>query len=482
MDEVYLREAPLAGADRMERTVTNPPGYEILGELGRGGMGIVYKAQDLKHDRLVALKMILSGRGAVILELARFRIEVEAIASLAHPNIVLIHEVGVHLGYPYFALEFAGGGSLAKKIRGQPMPCDWTAQVTLKLALAMQHAHERAIIHRDLKPSNVLMMTDDIPKIADFGLAKFTTAKGYRNAIESQMTIEIPEAFQQLTQLRKEFRRSEGYPNEDVSRAIAELERALKQRTDTPHTGDGRLDENPEFIREALRKQLQEDAADDLSPAFQDYVIRSEWRRKAGSPNMEDERLLEDIRRFIRDGLLQATCDLPGDSKAHARLTESGAIMGTPQYMAPEQAWGRNDEVGPSADIYSLGAILYEMLTGQPPFTGDPLQVIMKARSRPPVPPRRRRDSVDPALEAICLKCLEQTADQRYESMATLAQDLRRFIDNVEVHALQVAPPTSQRLDPTIDPNDGGETKTWVPDGTTEPVPAKIKSWWQFWR
>ena len=156
-------------------TIPAIPGYEILGELGRGGMGIVYKAQNLKYDRLVALKMILSGRGADFLELARFRIEAEAIASLAHPNIVLIHEVGVHLGYPFFVLEYAEGGSLAEKIRAHPMPCDWTAHVILKLALAMQHAHERGIIHRDLKPSNVLLMSDDIPKITDFGLAKFTT-------------------------------------------------------------------------------------------------------------------------------------------------------------------------------------------------------------------------------------------------------------------------------------------------------------------
>ena len=159
----------------MEATLPSIPGYEILGELGRGGMGIVYKAQNLRNDRLVALKMILSGRGAVFLELARFRIEAEAIASLEHPNIVLIHEVGVHLGYPFFVLEYAEGGSLAGRISAQPMPCDWTAHVILKLALAMQHAHERGIIHRDLKPSNVLLMSDDIPKITDFGLAKFTT-------------------------------------------------------------------------------------------------------------------------------------------------------------------------------------------------------------------------------------------------------------------------------------------------------------------
>ena len=171
----------------MEVTIPAIPGYEFLGELGRGGMGIVYKAQNLRYDRPVALKMILSGRGAAFLELARFRIEAEAIASLDHPNIVLIHEVGVHLGYPFFVLEYAEGGSLAEKIRSHPMPCDWTARLSLKLALAMQHAHERGIIHRDLKPSNVLLMSDDIPKVTDFGLAKFTT--DYNS---ERMTISIP--------------------------------------------------------------------------------------------------------------------------------------------------------------------------------------------------------------------------------------------------------------------------------------------------
>ncbi len=466
----------MAGANPMEVTVANPPGYEILGELGRGGMGIVYKAHNLKHDRLVALKLILSGRGAVILELARFRIEAEAIASLAHPNIVLIHEVGVHLGYPYFALEFADGGSLAEKTRGQPMPCDWAAQVMLKLALAMQHAHERGIVHRDLKPSNVLMMSDDTPKITDFGLAKFTTAEGYRNAIESGMTITIPTAFQELTRMRKEFRRLEAASEGDVNGTLSEPVWARM-------TGDDqRMGEPPALTIEALRERQEKDADDDLSTAFQDYVIRSELGREAGALNMEDERLLEDIRWFIRDGLLQATCNLPGDSQPHARLTESGTIMGTPQYMAPEQAWGRNQEVGPSADIYSLGAIMYEMLTGRPPFTGDAYQVIMKARSRPPVAPRRRRDSVDPALEAICLKCLEKTPDRRYQSMGTLAEDLQRFIDGFEVAALRTVAHGIQWVDPATDSDEGGVTKTWVAMGTTKPGSAKSKSWWQFWR
>jgi serine/threonine protein kinase len=350
-------------------------GYKILGELGRGGMGIVYKAKDLRNKRTVALKMILSGKGAVVQELARFRIEAEAIASLAHPNIVLIHEVGVHLGYPFFVLEYADGGNLAEKIESKPMPSEWTAQVTWKLALAMQHAHERGIIHRDLKPSNVLMFSDDIPTITDFGLAKFTTPG---DSFSKGVTVAIPQAFFELTQLRKEYR------------------------------------------------QVKDNSGDDVTTTFEDFVVRTEWKKRIGTPNDEDERRLDEIGRFLKSALRQATSAALGASQVGENLTESGAIMGTPQYMAPEQAWGRIEEVGPSADIYSLGAIMYEMLTGRPPFTGRTFEVIEKVRRSPPVSPRQRRASIDPALEAICMKCLEKTAERRYMSMENLAEDLYR--------------------------------------------------------
>ena len=378
----------------MEETMPAIPGYEILGELGRGGMGIVYKAQDLRNDRLAALKMILSARGAVILELARFRIEAEAIASLEHPNIVRIHEVGVHLGYPFYVLEYAEGGSLAKRIQAQPMPCDWTAQITLKLALAMQHAHERGIIHRDLKPSNVLMMSDGIPKITDFGLAKFTMEYD-----PEMMTIGIPMDFTDLTlSMKKDFER------------------------------------------------IKETASDDLTTTFQDSVIRMEWEKKIGTPNAEDERRLDEIRQFIQEALRQASLDLPKGSQVREKLTKSGAIMGTPQYMASEQAWGRIEEVGPAADIYSLGAIMYQMLTGRPPFTGNPFQVIEKVRRRPPVSPRQRRDSIDPALEAICMKCLEKRIERRYKSMGNLAEDLQRFMSGGQVDALSETSPSNPQV------------------------------------
>ncbi len=414
----------------MEESILSIPGYKILGELGRGGMGIVYKAQNLNYDRPVALKMILSGRGAAFLELARFRIEAEAIASLAHPNIVLIHEVGVHLGFPFFVLEYAEGGNLAEKIRAHPMPCDWTAQITLKLALAMQHAHERGIIHRDLKPSNVLLMSDGIPKITDFGLAKFTTG----DDSPTDFTIIFPGGFTELTRMREDF------------------------------------------------ESIKETANDDVTTTFEDYVVRTEWKGKIGTPNAEDEQRLDEIGQFIQEALRQASLDLPAESQVRENLTKSGAIMGTPQYMAPEQAWGRVEEVGPPADIYSLGAIMYEMLTGRPPFTGDSFQVITEVRSRPPVPPRQRRDSIDPGLDAICMRCLEKTPDRRYQSMENLADDLQRFMDGGQVYALSESSPSNPQLRFVKEGRESSQSDSPTRSTTLQAVGTRTKSWWQFWK
>ena len=148
------------------------PGYVILDVIGRGGMGVVYKARHIRLDRLVALKMVLAGAHASPEQLARFAIESQAVAQLQHPGIVQIYEVGEHDGLPYFSLEFVAGGSLAKKIGGKPQPTREAAGMVRDLALAMCEAHRRNIIHRDLKPANVLLTPDGQPKITDFGLAK----------------------------------------------------------------------------------------------------------------------------------------------------------------------------------------------------------------------------------------------------------------------------------------------------------------------
>ncbi len=264
------------------------PGYEILGELGHGGMGVVYKARHLQLKRLVALKMILAGEYAGAEQRARFRIEAEAVARLQHPHIIQIHEVGEHDGRPYCALEFVDGGNLAHKLAGTPQPPQQAAGLVETLARAMQAAHAQHIVHRDLKPANVLLRTDGTPKITDFGLAK-------------------------------------------------------------------RLD-------------------------------------------------------------------------VESAQTQSGALMGTPRYMAPEQAEGRTREIGPAADVYALGAMLYEMLTGRPPFLGEStLDILYQVRFQEPVPPSRLQPKVPRDLETICLKCLHKEPRKRYTRALDLAEDLRRF-------------------------------------------------------
>jgi WD40 repeat protein len=267
--------------------VPHVPGYEILGELGRGGMGVVYKARHTQLNRLVALKMILAGGHAGTADLARFRTEAEAIARLQHPNVIQIFEVGEHEGKPYFSLEFCGGGSLAQKINGTPLPPKEAARMVETLARGMDAAHQKGIIHRDLKPANVLLLDDGTAKITDFGLAK----------------------------------------------------------------------------------------------------------------------KLDDVGQ-----------------------TQSGAIMGTPSYMAPEQAGGKAKELGPAADVYALGAILYELLTGRPPFrAATPLDTVLQVVSDDPVPPSQLQSKTPRDLETICLKCLQKDPRKRYPSAEALAEDLRRF-------------------------------------------------------
>jgi tetratricopeptide (TPR) repeat protein len=284
-----------------EGTLPEVPGYEILDELGRGGMGVVYRARQCALKRLVALKMILAGCYASPLLRTRFRTEAEAVARLQHPNVVQIYEVGEHDGRTFLALEYVSGGDLLGKIAETPQPEREAAHLVEALARAVHCAHRHGILHRDLKPHNVLLTTDGTPKITDFGLAKIL------------------------------------------------------------------------------------------------------------------------------------------DADSHAGPTQSESLIGTPCYMAPEQAAGAAKQIGVPADVYSLGAILYEMLTGRPPFQGlTLLSILEQVRNREPTPVRRLRPRVSPDLETICLRCLEKRPGNRYPSAEALADDLRRFLDGRPVVARPV--------------------------------------------
>jgi tetratricopeptide (TPR) repeat protein len=295
--------------------------YDILGELGRGAMGVVYRAAHRQLKRTVALKMILSGVHAGPEDLARFRTEAEAIARLQHPNIVQVFEVGEEQGRPFFSLEFTDGGSLSRKIAATPQPPRLAAGLVAVLARAMQAAHQANIIHRDLKPSNVL----------------------------------------------------------------------LSRKPDAPPPAEEAGD-------------LREPPLDWFEPKIADFGL---------------------AKRLDTD----------------SAQTRSDAVMGTPSYMAPEQARGEGGAVGPAADIYALAAILYELLTGRPPFKGaTPWETLEQVRTQEPVPPARLQPKVPRDLETICLKGLRKDARQRYASARALADDLQRWLDGRPILARPVPP------------------------------------------
>jgi serine/threonine-protein kinase len=263
--------------------------YELLKEIARGGMGVVYKARQKSLDRIVAVKMILPGPKAKAEDLERFRLEAEATARLQHSNIVTVYEVGEINGQPFYSMDFIDGLSLSQKLAQGPVPGRQAARWAMTVARALQHAHSHGILHRDIKPSNILLDSMEEPHVTDFGLAK-------------------------------------------------------------------RLG------------------------AASDY-------------------------------------------------TRSGAIMGTPSYMAPEQAAGRTKELGPAVDVYGLGAVLYELLTGRPPFRSEtPLDTVRYVLEQDAAPPRLLNPKVDRDLETICLKCLQKDPKQRYPSAEALAEDLNRYL------------------------------------------------------
>ncbi len=309
------RARPVAAPPRRKAggsTEVRVPGYEILEELGRGGMGVVYKAWQKSLHRVVALKMLRDDALAGPDQLARFRREAEALAQLQHAHIVHIHDIGEHDGRPYFALEFVDGGSLDQRSSGAPLPAREAAALVATLARAMHYAHQRGIVHRDLKPANVLLAACGlapgakpqaagwVPKITDFGLVK---------------------------------------------------------------------------------------------------------------------RLLEE----------------------EGGQTRSGELLGTPSYMAPEQTASTSHPIGPATDVYALGAILYEMLTGRPPFKAETaLATVLQVQRDEPVSLRRLQPTVPRDLETICLRCLEKEPRQRYASAAALADDLGCFREGRPIQARPV--------------------------------------------
>ncbi|MGB0599954.1 MAG: protein kinase domain-containing protein [Rubripirellula sp.] len=268
-----------------------PDDYQVISILGKGGMGVVYKAYHVPLSRMVAIKMILIGANANETQIARFRIEAEAAASLSHPNIVSIYEVGEHRGAPFFSLEFVDGESLSELVDQTTMSPRAAAEILLPVARAIDYSHQRGILHRDLKPPNILIASDGTPKVADFGLAK----------------------------------------------------------------------------------RLDDEEGDDL--------------------------------------------------------TRAGVILGTPGYMAPEQARGM-ERIGTHTDVYALGAVLYFLLTGRAPHKGpSPLETVQAMLTTDPVPPSTMQLGIDKDLETICLKALEKEIEKRYSTAGEFADELQRYLD-----------------------------------------------------
>ena len=282
--------------------------YEPAAEIGRGGMGVVYRARQTSLDRQVALKMILRGALASPEDVVRFRAEAEAAARLNHPNIVQVFDVGEHLGQPYFSMQHVEGTTLSRKIAEGPLPSREAARLLIPVCRGVAEAHRNGVLHRDLKPSNILIDEDGRPFVTDFGLAKRI-----------------------------------------------------------PPTG-----------------QVRDDGA---------------------AVDVET-------------------------------LTNSGAIIGTPSYMAPEQAAGQGGQVGEASDVYSLGAILYATLTGRPPFQAvSPVDTILMVLEQEPVPPRVLNPGADSDLEMIAMKCLQKPTDLRYQDAASLADDLEAWLNHEPISA-----------------------------------------------
>jgi serine/threonine protein kinase len=414
----------------MSDNLPDIPGYEVESEIGRGGMGVVYRVRQRPGGALLALKMILGGRGATFQELARFRIEAEALACLDHPNIIEIRDVGLFAGYPFFALEFAERGSLRRVIERGPQPPRWSAELVRTLASAMQHAHERGMLHRDLKPANVLLMADGTPKVSDFGLVKFA------------------DPVRQVSELHCTFA------------AVSLLDQELSR-----------------FARE-LGAQYRSVA--DAAGVTEDEMTCRAWEQCAARTGLlGDCTRLQSVRAFLDEARRQSQAEA---TLCLDNLTQAGAVLGTPTYMAPEQAAGDLRRIGPHTDVYALGGILYELLTGHPPFrAANVYELLVQVCTVRPAPPRRVGPAVSGDLEAVCMKCLEKSPDLRYPTAAALAEDLTRFLNGYSPNAATSTPPAADGP-----PSPGGRQEAPVTPsgitGTSSEQPAATRSWWPFGR
>ena len=292
-----LGDGPPAASCR--RAAPRVPGFEVFGEIGRGGMGVVYLARRTLLNRKCALKMILAGEHAEAEAAVRFLAEAEAVARLSHPNVIRIHSIGEHEGFPYLELEYVEAGSLEGRLEGKPWPARDAVKLVEALARGVAEAHRLGIVHRDLKPANVLMTGDGVPKVTDFGLAKCV-------GVDSGLTV-------------------------------------------------------------------------------------------------------------------------------------AESIIGSPSYMAPEQAFGRAHEAGPRADVYGLGAILYELLTGRPPFIGTNMyETLEQVRTAEPVRPSRLVPGLPRDLETIVMECLHKDPARRFATASDLADDLHRFLGGRPIRARRI--------------------------------------------
>ena len=377
-----LRQLPDSGSARRTRdpeavraTLPAPKlvgDYDILAEVGRGGMGVVYKARHRRLQRLAALKMVLAGEFASPTQELRFRLEAELAARVQHLNIVQVYEIGSYEGRPFLALEWVEGGSLANRLDGTPWPPDEAAALIETLARAIDVAHGEGIVHRDLKPANILL--------AVAGGARRVTA-------ESQKRNAEPGALQTESLA--------GSNGPDGGQLPGNL---------------GLYDGG------TVRKNQQAALRIPQSPGVTSLPT---------SPSP-----LSTLRPKITDFGLAQTIE-GGQS-----MTQSGFLVGTPGYMSPEQAAGKRALVGPATDIYALGVVLYQLVTGRLPFQNEStLELLRAITSDEPPRPRLLQSSVPRDLEAITLHCLEKQSGRRYHSALALADDLRRFQAGKQVMA-----------------------------------------------